>query len=63
MISERDLIEYCCENMFWYMCLRKVVFLDELLKNGNGKFFKLVLRNIVNGLVVSDENIISFNIV
>ncbi|CDY31626.1 BnaA06g20370D [Brassica napus] len=61
--SERDLIEYCRENMPRYMCPRKVVFLDELPKNGNGKFLKPVLRNIANGLVVSDENTISSKIV
>lgn len=61
--SERDLIEYCRENMPRYMCPRKVVFLDELPKNGNGKFLKPVLRNIANGLVVSDENTVSSKIV
>ncbi|CAN6811387.1 unnamed protein product [Brassica oleracea] len=61
--SERDLIEYCRENMPRYMCPRKVVFLEELPKNGNGKFLKQVLRNIANGLVVSDENTVSSKIV
>ncbi|KAL0676486.1 hypothetical protein Bca4012_004467 [Brassica carinata] len=61
--SERDLIEYCRENMPRYMCPRKVVFLEELPKNGNGKFLKPVLRNIANGLVVSDENTVSSKIV
>ncbi|CAH8360326.1 unnamed protein product [Eruca vesicaria subsp. sativa] len=57
--SERDLIEYCRENMPRYMCPRKVAFLEELPKNGNGKIIKPNLRDIAAGLVVSDENIVS----
>lgn len=57
--SERDLIEYCRENMPRYMCPRKVVFLEELPKNGNGKILKPDLRDIANGLVVNDEDNVS----
>lgn len=57
--SEGDLIDYCRENMPRFMCPRKVVFLEELPKNGNGKILKPYLRNIANGLGVSDENHVS----
>ncbi|KAG7658568.1 AMP-binding enzyme C-terminal domain [Arabidopsis suecica] len=53
--KERDLIEYCRENLPHFMCPRKVVFLDELPKNGNGKILKPKLRDIAKGLVAEDE--------
>jgi len=52
---ERNLIEYCRENLPHFMCPRKVVFLEELPKNGNGKILKPKLRDIAKGLVVEDE--------
>ncbi|CAH2065633.1 unnamed protein product [Thlaspi arvense] len=57
--SERDLIEYCRENLPRFMCPRKVIFLEELPKNGNGKTLKPKLRDIAKVFVLHDENIVS----
>ncbi|AAF06048.1 Similar to gb/X94625 amp-binding protein from Brassica napus and is a member of the PF/00501 AMP-binding enzymes [Arabidopsis thaliana] len=56
--KEGDLIKYCRENMPHFMCPRKVVFLEELPKNGNGKILKpnLSLRDIAKGLVVDEDD-------
>ncbi|KAG7658839.1 AMP-dependent synthetase/ligase [Arabidopsis suecica] len=57
---EKELIDYCRENLPHFMCPRKVVFLEELPKNGNGKILKPNLRAITKGLVAEDEaNVIS----
>ncbi|KAL0741038.1 hypothetical protein Bca4012_082551 [Brassica carinata] len=53
--SERDLIVYCRDNMPHFMCPRKVVFLQELPKNSNGKILKSKLRDIAKGLVVDED--------
>lgn len=54
--KERDLIEYCRENMPHFMCPRKVVFFQELPKNSNGKILKSKLRDIAKALVVDEDN-------
>ncbi|CAH2065634.1 unnamed protein product [Thlaspi arvense] len=54
-IGERDLIEYCRENLPHFMCPRKVMFLEELPKNSNGKILKPKLRDIAKGLLVVDD--------
>ncbi|CAA7020182.1 unnamed protein product [Microthlaspi erraticum] len=56
---ERDLIEYCRENLPRFMCPRKIVFVEELPRNGNGKIVKPKLRDIAKGLVFSDKDTIS----
>lgn len=53
---ERDLIEYCRENLPRFMCPRKIVFLEELPKNGNGKILKPKLRDIAKGLFFNDKD-------
>ncbi|EOA35068.1 hypothetical protein CARUB_v10020180mg [Capsella rubella] len=60
---EKDLIEYCRENLPHFMCPRKVIFLEELPKNGNGKILKPKLRDITKGLVDDKDevNLISRN--
>ncbi|CAA7021636.1 unnamed protein product [Microthlaspi erraticum] len=57
--KERGLIEYCRENLPHFMCPRKVVFLENLPKNGNGKSLKRKLRDIAEGFVVDDEDSVS----
>ncbi|XP_010511510.1 PREDICTED: probable acyl-activating enzyme 12, peroxisomal [Camelina sativa] len=52
---EKDLIEYCRENLPHFMCPGKVVFLEELPKNGNGKILKPKLRDVAKGLVAEDK--------
>ncbi|ESQ28608.1 hypothetical protein EUTSA_v10018332mg [Eutrema salsugineum] len=52
--KERDLIEYCRENLPRFMCPRKVMFMEELPKNGNGKILKPKLRDMAKSLVVDD---------
>ncbi|EOA34949.1 hypothetical protein CARUB_v10020042mg [Capsella rubella] len=54
---ERDLIEYCRENLPHFMCPRKVVFLEELPKNGNGKILKPKLRDIAKSLVDEKDDV------
>ncbi|CAA7046561.1 unnamed protein product [Microthlaspi erraticum] len=54
--KEEDLIKYCRENMPHFMCPRKVVFLQELPKNSNGKILKSNLRDIAKALVVDGDN-------
>nr|APA46455.1 hypothetical protein Cgr926_CNL1 [Capsella grandiflora] len=54
--KEKDLIKHCRENMPHFMCPRKVVFLEELPKNGNGKILKPKLREIAKGLVVDEDD-------
>ncbi|CAA7020224.1 unnamed protein product [Microthlaspi erraticum] len=53
---EEDLIKYCRENMPHFMCPRKVVFLQELPKNSNGKILKSKLRDIAKAFVVYGDN-------
>ncbi|CAH8385994.1 unnamed protein product [Eruca vesicaria subsp. sativa] len=55
--SERDLIEYCRDNMPHFMCPRKVVFLQELPKNSNGKIIKSKLRDIAKAFVVDEDGV------
>ncbi|XP_010470457.1 PREDICTED: probable acyl-activating enzyme 12, peroxisomal [Camelina sativa] len=55
VMREKDLIEYCRENLPHFMCPRKVVFLEEMPKNGNGKILKPKLRDIAKGLVAEDK--------
>ncbi|XP_010513562.1 PREDICTED: butyrate--CoA ligase AAE11, peroxisomal-like [Camelina sativa] len=57
MTKEEDLIKHCRENMPHYTCPRKVVFLEELPKNGIGKILKPKLRDIAKGLVVDEDDI------
>ncbi|XP_010415131.1 PREDICTED: probable acyl-activating enzyme 12, peroxisomal [Camelina sativa] len=54
---EKDLIDFCRENLPHFMCPRKVVFLEELPKNGNGKILKLKLRDIAKGLVDDQDEV------
>ncbi|XP_010511511.1 PREDICTED: probable acyl-activating enzyme 12, peroxisomal [Camelina sativa] len=54
---EKDLIKYCRENLPHFMCPRKVVFLEDLPKNGNGKILKLKLRDIAKGLVNDQDEV------
>ncbi|EOA34959.1 hypothetical protein CARUB_v10020046mg [Capsella rubella] len=51
LTRERDLINFCRDNLPHFTCPRKVVFLEELPKNGNGKILKPKLRDIAKGLV------------
>lgn len=53
--KEAYLIEYCRENLPHFMCPRKVVFLEELPKNGNGKILKPKLRDIAKDLISSKK--------
>ncbi|CAH2065632.1 unnamed protein product [Thlaspi arvense] len=53
---ERDLIEYCRDNMPHFMCPRKVVFFQELPKNSNGKILKSKLRDIAKALPIDEDN-------
>ncbi|XP_010474116.1 PREDICTED: butyrate--CoA ligase AAE11, peroxisomal-like [Camelina sativa] len=57
MTKEEDLIKHFRENMPHFMCPRKVVFLEELPKNGIGKILKPKLRDIAKGLVVDEDDI------
>ena len=45
-VSERDIIDYCRENMAHYKCPTKVVF-GDLPKTSTGKIQKFVLRERV----------------
>ncbi|CAL9239488.1 unnamed protein product [Arabidopsis halleri] len=54
--NEGDLIKYCRENMPHFMCPRKVVFFQELPKNGNGKILKSKLRDVAKALVVKEDD-------
>ncbi|CAA7020203.1 unnamed protein product [Microthlaspi erraticum] len=57
-IKERDLINYCRENMPHFMCPRKVVFIqEELPKNSNGKILKSKLRELAKALVVDGDDV------
>ncbi|KAG2322096.1 hypothetical protein Bca52824_015309 [Brassica carinata] len=56
MTREADLIKYCRENLPHFMCPKRVVFMGELPKNGNGKILKRKLRNIAKSLVVNDDS-------
>ncbi|WZZ68038.1 hypothetical protein YC2023_079408 [Brassica napus] len=58
MTREGDLIKYCRENLPHFMCPKRVVFMGELPKNGNGKILKHKLRNIAKSLVINDDNTI-----
>ncbi|KAJ4867779.1 hypothetical protein Rs2_50679 [Raphanus sativus] len=58
MTRECDLIKYCRENLPHFMCPKRVVFMGELPKNGNGKILKHKLRNIAKSLVLNDDNTI-----
>ncbi|CAN7039693.1 hypothetical protein IGI04_005879 [Brassica rapa subsp. trilocularis] len=55
--SERDLIAYCRDSMPHFMCPRKVVFLQELPKNSNGKILKSKLRDIAKAFVVDEDGV------
>ncbi|CAN8243516.1 unnamed protein product [Cochlearia groenlandica] len=48
---EDELLEFCRSNLPRFMCPRKVVFLEELPKNGNGKILKPKLRDFAKGLL------------
>ncbi|ESQ28605.1 hypothetical protein EUTSA_v10018337mg [Eutrema salsugineum] len=54
--TERDLIDYCRENMPHFMCPRKVVFCQDLPRNSNGKILKSKLRDTAKALVVDEVN-------
>ncbi|CAN8238288.1 unnamed protein product [Cochlearia groenlandica] len=53
---ESDLIKHCRGNMPHFMCPRKVVLMQELPKNSNGKIIKAKLRDIAKTLIINGED-------
>ena len=52
-IDEDSLIDYTRDHLARYKCPSKVLFVDELPRNANGK---LVRRDLVDGLVRSEDS-------
>ena len=50
MVTEKEIIEYCRENMPRYMVPKTVVFKEELPKTSTGKIQKFVLRQIAKDM-------------
>ena len=49
-LTEKDMIQYCKDNMPHYMVPKTVVFKDELPKTSTGKIQKFVLKQIANNM-------------
>lgn len=55
-VNEANILEHCRENVSGFMMPKKVVFMNELPRNGTGKFLKQQLRDLAKTLVVKSEN-------
>ncbi|KAM7515931.1 hypothetical protein LguiA_005514 [Lonicera macranthoides] len=55
-VNEANILEHCRKNVPGFMMPKKVVFMNELPRNGTGKFLKQQLRDLAKTLVVKSEN-------
>ncbi|GAU22460.1 hypothetical protein TSUD_123470 [Trifolium subterraneum] len=54
-VTEDEIIGHCRKNLPHFMVPKKVIFMEELPKNGNNKFLKNELRDKAKCLVVNHE--------
>ncbi|CAN0897369.1 Trans-cinnamate:CoA ligase, peroxisomal [Linum grandiflorum] len=53
--EEGEILAFCKENMPRFMVPKKVVFMSEVPRNGNGKFMKVELREMARSLAAAEK--------